>query len=110
MSNVSGCCPAEGMVGIIHLEKSTRVTIGSFRRMAPTKPVRLTTHWAFHARRSISKHASQTLPFISVEIDPDPIQRSSIARPEGFGATEELAVPSFCVKNSKAHLTGVARA
>src|SRR5216684_89410 len=60
MSNVSGCCPAEGMVGIIHLEKSTRVTIGSFRRKAPTKPVRLTTHWAFHARRSISKHASQT--------------------------------------------------
>src|SRR6267143_6979725 len=33
---------------------------GRFKRKAPAKPVMLTKYWAFHSRRSISKHAPQT--------------------------------------------------
>src|SRR5258708_4372109 len=36
----------EASRAILHPEKSTQVTIGSFKRKAPTKPVRLTKHWA----------------------------------------------------------------
>src|SRR5258705_10877485 len=48
--------------------------------------------------------------FFNLEVNPDPIQQSSIARPETLCATEEPAVPSFRVTNSKACLTGAARA
>src|SRR5579864_5449304 len=48
--------------------------------------------------------------FFNLEVNPDPIQQSSIARPERFCATEEPAVPSFRVANSKTQLTGTARA
>ena len=50
------------------------------------------------------------LAFFNLEVNPDPIQQSSIARPERFGATQEPAVPSFRVSNSKTQLTGAARA
>src|SRR6266567_5881436 len=48
--------------------------------------------------------------FFNLEVNPDPIQQSSIARPQRFGTTKEPAVPSFRVTNPKACLTGAARA
>src|SRR5882762_9919259 len=48
--------------------------------------------------------------FFNLEVNPDPIQQSPIARSERLCATEEPAVPSFSLTNSKAFLTGAARA
>src|SRR5258707_10059057 len=48
--------------------------------------------------------------FFNLEVDPDPIQQSSVARPERLRATEEPAVPSFGVTTSKARLAGASSA
>jgi hypothetical protein len=74
-----------------------------------------------------TSHVSEALPFgeiklvllkrllgalavLDVEINPDPIQEVSIARPQGFDSAEEPAVPSISVTNSKTDLSYTARA
>jgi hypothetical protein len=59
-------------------------------------------------RKSLSLRKVELCLFtlVNVEVNPDPIQQSSIARSEGFGPTEEPALPTFSVTNSKSHLTG----
>src|SRR6266481_6048243 len=47
---------------------------------------------------------------LNIQVHPDPQQQASIARPERFGATEEPAVASLSVTNSKTKFTGLARA
>src|SRR5882762_11991304 len=46
-----------------------------------------------------------SLELFDVEVDPDPIQQRSIARPERFGATEEPAIRSLSVAHSKTLFT-----
>jgi hypothetical protein len=46
------------------------------------------------------------LTVVDVEVYPNPIKESSIARSQWLGPTEEPAIPSFSVPNSKSHLTG----
>src|SRR5271166_4316835 len=50
------------------------------------------------------------LELFNIQIHPDPLQQGSIARPQRFDATEEPAVVSLSVTNSKTPLTGLARA
>jgi hypothetical protein len=50
------------------------------------------------------------LVLFNIQIHSDPLQYGSIARPERFGATEEPAVASLSVTNSKTPLTALARA
>jgi hypothetical protein len=59
-------------------------------------------------RKSLSLRKIELCLFtlVNVEVNPDPIQKSSIARSQGFGAAEEPAIPSFSIANSKNHLTG----
>jgi hypothetical protein len=61
-------------------------------------------------RLSLCEVELSLFALFNLEVNPDPIQQSSIAPPERFGATEEPAVPSFRVTNSKACLAGAARA
>ena len=49
------------------------------------------------------------LSLFNVQIDPDQVKQSSIARPDGFRATEKLAVPFLRVENPKIHLADAAR-
>jgi len=48
--------------------------------------------------------------FVNLEIHPYPIQESAIARPEGFGTSDEPAVGPFGVTNSESKSTGGAGA
>src|SRR5712692_3335291 len=50
------------------------------------------------------------LELINIQIHSNPLQYGSIARPERFGATEEPAVASLSVTNSKTPLTALTRA
>src|SRR6266853_6703648 len=63
---------------------------------------------ATHLRKPLSlcEVELRLFAFFNLEVNPDPIQQSSIARPVRFCATEEPAVSSFSVSNSKTHLTG----
>src|SRR5258705_6214399 len=50
------------------------------------------------------------LALFNIQIHSDPLQYGSIARPERFGATEEPAIASLSVTNSKTPLTALTRA
>src|SRR3954471_10578322 len=50
------------------------------------------------------------LELFNIQIHPHPLQQGSIARPERFDASEEPAVASLSVTNSKTKLSGLARA
>src|SRR5580704_6637614 len=94
---------------------------GSFFRRIKTisvekfaRPVREKTRRvqnpATHVRKPLSlcEVELSLFAFFNLEVNSDPIQQSSIAHPERFGATEEPAVPTFSVTNAKACLTGAA--
>src|SRR6201987_5882728 len=63
-----------------------------------------------HVRKPLSlcEVELRLFAFFNLEVNPNPIQQSSIAGLEGFGATEEPAVASFRVTNSKSRLAGAA--
>src|ERR1700756_1732687 len=54
----------------------------------------------------VAKLLLGALRVVDLEIDADPLQERSIARSDGLGATEEPAVPSLTISNSKAQLKG----
>src|SRR5258708_2626362 len=93
-----------------------------FRRLKPInvekfmRPVREKTRRVQNPAAHVPKPLSlcevelRLFAFFNLEVNPDPIQQSSIARPERLRATQEPAGPSFCVTNSKARLGGAASA
>ena len=50
------------------------------------------------------------LAIFDVDINSYPIQKRSVVRPEGFGASKEPSVLSLCARNAKSELTSSARA
>ena len=65
-------------------------------------------HYCRNRIDDVSKLLLGPLPFFNIEIDPDPIQQSSVRVPDRFGATEEPAVPHISVTHAKTHLTSAA--
>ena len=49
------------------------------------------------------------LPFVDVEVDPDPIKDRSIISSKRLRPTEEPAVVAFAAANAKTHLSRTAR-